>query len=531
MDQTANYLPYESTGYFSKIVSDYLSQSAQLKPFYAHTPDLDGIKSSITARQSFSNNRHLLVDVLKEQYANIDQSEKLKNNIELLADKNTFTVTTAHQPNIFTGPLYFIYKILHAVKLADELNAAMPQYKFVPVYYMGSEDADLDELGYVNVGGQKLVWETKQTGAVGRMKVDKGLLKLIDAIYGQVGVLPFGNEWIELLKNAYKEGITIQQATLALVNALFGEYGLVILIPDNAKLKSAFHSVIEKELTEGFSHKAVADTIEALGKNYKVQAGGRDINLFYLIDNKRERIEPEGAKYEVRTLGLSFSQEEILLELKNYPERFSANVILRGAFQETVLPNIAFIGGGGELAYWLELKNVFEAVQIPYPVLILRNSFLIMGKDQKDKWNKLGFSDTDLFTDELSLINTLVKRETDHQISLANELQQAHDYYAHLRSVTDAVDKTLSEHLISLEKKAIKRLTELEKKLLRAERLKYAVQQKQISKLKQDLFPGSSLQERLDNLSVHYSTHGKSWLQMIYAVSTGLNKGFGIVTV
>jgi bacillithiol biosynthesis cysteine-adding enzyme BshC len=471
------------------------------------------------------------VDVLTQQYANIDQSEKLKNNIALLADQNTFTVTTAHQPNIFTGPLYFIYKILHAVKLAEELTASMPQYKFVPVYYMGSEDADLDELGYVNVGGQKLVWETKQTGAVGRMKVDKQLWKLIDAIYGQVGVLPFGNEWIDLLKRCYQEGTTIQQATLQLVNALFGEYGLVVLVPDNAKLKSAFHSVVEKELTEGFSHKAVADTIEQLGKNYKVQAGGRDLNLFYLINDKRERIELGGEKYEVKTLGLSFSKDEILTELKEYPERFSANVILRGAFQETVLPNIAFIGGGGELAYWMELKNVFEAVQIPYPVLILRNSFLVRTKEQADKWQKLGFTDIDLFKEELTLINTLVKRESDHQLSLAKELQQAHDYYAQLRAVTDAVDKTLSEHLLSLEKKAVKRLMELEKKLLRAERLKYDVQQKQIAKIKQALFPNNSLQERLDNISLHYATNGKTWLQMVHAVSAGMNKGFGIVTV
>lgn len=531
MDQTANYLPYESTGYFSRIVSDYLSQSPLLKPFYRHTADLDGIKASVTARQSFPTNRVLLVEVLQQQYVGLQVTKKVEANIQLLADKNSFTVTTAHQPNIFTGPLYFIYKILHTVKLADELHTEMPQYKFVPVYYMGSEDADLDELGYVNVGGQKLVWETKQTGAVGRMKVDKALLKLIDAIYGQAGVLPFGNELTDLLKRCYTEGKTIQQATLELVNALFGEYGLLVLVPDNAKLKSVFHPVIEKELTEGFSHKAVAQTIEQLGKNYKVQAGGREINLFYLMDDKRERVEVQDKKYEVRTLGLSFSKEEILTELKEHPERFSANVILRGAFQETVLPNIAFIGGGGELAYWLELKNVFEAVGIPYPALLLRNSFLVMNKEQAQKWKQLGFTDADLFTEELSLINTLVKRESDNQLNLTRELQQAHDYYAHLRTLTDAVDKTLSEHLIAIEKKAIKRLTELEKKLLRAERIKYDVQQKQITRIKQDLFPKSSLQERVDNFSIHYATHGKAWLQMILDVSTGLNKGFGIVTL
>jgi len=531
MHPTANYLPYEGTGYFSKIVSDYLSQSPQLQPFYRHAPTLEGIKDSIAARRSFDTQRGLLTEVLKEQYANLTITEKVKQNIASLSDKNTFTVTTAHQPNIFTGPLFFIYKILHTVKLADELSAALPQYKFVPVYYMGSEDADLDELGFINAGGQKLVWETKQTGAVGRMKVDKGLLKLIHDIHGQAGVLPFGNELTELFKQCYTKGKLIQQATLELINALFGEYGLVILIPDNAKLKTAFHSVVEKELTEKFSHKIVADTIEKLGQLYKVQAGGREINLFYLIDDKRERIEVQDTRYEVRTLGLHFSKEEILHELKEHPERFSANVILRGTFQETVLPNIAFIGGGGELAYWLELKNVFEAVHIPFPVLLLRNSFLLINKERAAKLKQLGFTDADLFKDELSLLNTLVKRESGHQLSLSKELQQAKEYYARLRTVTDAVDKTLSEHLGALEKQALKKLTELEKKLLRAERFKYETQQKQIAKLKQMLFPDNSLQERTDNFSLYYATYGKAWLQMIYAVSTGMNEGFGIAII
>lgn len=537
MNLPANYLPYESTGYFSKIVSDYLHQSPLLQPFYQHTPDVAGIKNSITARIAFDTPRALLVDVLQQQYANITTTEKVKQNIQLLIDKRTFTVTTAHQPNIFTGPLYFIYKLLHTVKLADELNTQFPDYKFVPVYYMGSEDADLDELGYVNVGGQKLVWETKQTGAVGRMKVDKGLIKLIEAIHGQVGVLPFGNELTDLFKQCYTEGKTIQQATLELTNSLFADYGLVVLIPDNAQLKKAFHSVVEKELTEGYSHKIVSATIEKLGLYYKLQAGGREINLFYLIDDKRERIEVQGlpagqagTKYEVRSLGLHFSKAEILEELALYPERFSANVILRGAFQETVLPNIAFIGGGAELAYWLELKNVFEAVNIPYPVLLLRNSFLLLKPAQSEKLKQLGFTDTDLFKDTLTLVNTLVKRESANQLSLINELKQAHDYYAHLQKITALVDKTLSEHVMALEKKALKKLTELEKKLLRAERAKFETQQKQITNLKQDLFPNNSLQERVDNFSLHYAANGKNWLRKIYDVSKGLGEGFGVVT-
>jgi len=366
-------------------VIDYLNAAEQLQPFYNYPVSLQGIQQSIEARKQFNTNRHLLVDALTTQYNGVNLSASQQNNLNLLLSENTFTITTAHQPNIFTGPLYFIYKILHAAKLSAELKQQLPQYDFVPVYYMGSEDADLDELGFINLNGEKLIWQTHQTGAVGRMQVDKAFIKLIETIHGQLGVEQYGNTLIDLFKQYYTEGKTIQQATLALVNHLFADYGVLVVVPDNALLKKQFQSVVEKELTEQFSHQAVEATIHQLSKHYKVQAGGRDVNLFYLIDDKRERIEISNVKFQISNLKISWTKDEILTELENHPERFSANVILRGVFQETILPNIAFIGGGGELAYWLELKKVFEAVNVPYPMLIVRNSFLIINHNQSEK--------------------------------------------------------------------------------------------------------------------------------------------------
>jgi bacillithiol biosynthesis cysteine-adding enzyme BshC len=530
MDQPANYLRYQSTGYFSKIVTDYLSRAASLRQFYVHLPDIDGIKQAIEARRAFATPRKLLAGSLEQQYAGLSLSSHVKANIEALADENSFTITTAHQPNIFTGPLYFIYKILHTIRLAAELQERLPGNRFIPVYYMGSEDADLEELGNITVGGRKLVWETKQTGAVGRMKVDKALIKLIHEIYGQTGVQPFGAELHTIFQNCYTEGKTIQQATLELVNDLFGDYGLVVLIPDNAQLKKAFQPVVEKELLEGFSHVAVNDTIASLAAaDYKVQAGGRDINLFYLTENKRERIELHNDQYLVQALGLSFSKDEILKELAGHPERFSANVILRGAFQETILPNIAFIGGGGELAYWLELKQVFAAVQIPYPVLILRNSLMLVRHEQAVMIGKLGFGMEDLFLDQQTLLNKLVHRDSLQQLSLDKERASMHALYEQLKTIAQNIDGSLTDHVAALEIKADKKLAELQKKLLRAERNKFSAQQQQIAKLKQELFPANSLQERVDNFSLYYAKEGRGWLDKVYKASTAFNDGFGVV--
>jgi bacillithiol synthase len=522
-------LSYDSTGYFSKIVSDYLSGAETLKPFYQHLPNLDGIKHAITGRQQFATPRTLLVEQLKEQYTGLELSTKTSKHIEALLADNTFTITTAHQPNIFTGPLYFIYKILHAVKLAEYLSAEMPEYNFVPVYYMGSEDADLDEIGSLNVGGAALKWNTKQTGAVGRMKVDKAFIALIQSIEGQIGVLNHGPELTQLFKQCYQEGRTIQLATLELVNHLFADFGVVVLIPDNTGLKKAYHAVVKKELVEGFSQKAVSITAKALEEHYKVQAGGRDINLFYLIENRRERIEMQGDVYEVKALDLKFTQEQILMELENHPERFSANVILRGGFQETILPNIAFIGGGGELAYWLELKSVFETVGIPYPVLILRNSFLQVSRRQFQQMQQLDISVEALFLNSFDLLNQYVKKQTQKQLQIETEMSAIWAVYEQLKLVVNKVDGTLETHVAALQTKSAKRLKALEKKLLRAERLQHDTAARQIESLKTGLFPNNSLQERVYNFSTDFSKYGQSWMQTIYQASSALDMKFVLI--
>ncbi len=529
MDCSTQYLPYVKTGFFSKIVQDYLLQHENLKPFYLHNTNLEGVQSSMNARDLHPIDRKVLVEELKLQYQGINLSEKLAQNIQALQLSNTYTITTAHQPNIFTGPLYFIYKIIHTIKLAEELSSEFPAKKFIPVYYMGSEDADLDELGFVHIGSEKLVWNTTQTGAVGRMKVDKAFVSLIHLISGQIGVLPFGNELTQLFSTCYTIGKTIQQATLELVNELFGSYGLIVLVPDNARLKALFRTVIEKELTQQFSEKMVANTISQLQENYKVQAAGRPINLFYLIDDKRERIELNNGLYEVAALSLQFTKDEILQELQLFPERFSPNVILRGAFQESILPNIIFIGGGGELAYWLELKKVFEAAGVAYPLLLLRNSFAILSAKMVSKQTDLGLIDEALFLPTHQLVTEYVANHSKNELTIAAELEELTSIYLKLKQKAGMVDTSLSEHIKALEANALKKVKALEVKIRRAERRKFAAADHQIQVLKENLFPGNSLQERHDNIALFYGQYGKSIIECIHQSSKGLNGAFGLI--
>lgn len=523
-------IPYSSTGKFSKIVLDYLSEKDELQPFYEHKPSLDGIKQAIANRQLFNTNRKLLADGLVAQYKDIQDADAVKQNIELLRKDNTFTICTAHQPNLFTGHLYFIYKIIHVIKLADFLSKEIPENHFVPVFFMGSEDADLEELNHIYTEGKKYTWNTRQTGAVGRMTVDKDLIKLIQELEGRLLSEPFGKEITAMLKSSYQEGTSIENATFLFVHELFKNFGLMVFLPDNPVYKREMLSVFESDLFDHTPAQIVNETSEKLAQHHHAQAFARDINLFYMQGNIRNRIVRTENRFVVHETDLSFSDEEMKKELADHPERFSPNVILRGLFQEKILPDIIFVGGGGELAYWLQLKDLFNHFKVPYPVLMLRNSFLII----EDKWNqlinKLGIDQKDLFEDQEKLFQSIVKKNSPHSLSLEAEIKQTDSLYDALAKRASAIDETLVDHIMALKKKQEKKLTAVEKKFVSAEKKKNEATQRQLKKLYDNLVPGGGLQERKDNVMLFYAKWGPDLLDCIYKDSPLLNPAFTIMT-
>jgi bacillithiol synthase len=525
----AERITYSETNSFSKIVRDYLAGNEDLRSFYSYRPSIEGIQKAIEARSKVNTDRSALVEVLKDQYKNVEASHEVTSNIEKLLSPSTFTVCTAHQPNLFTGPLYFIYKIIHAIKLSAYLKKQFPQQDFVPIFYMGSEDADLAELDHFTVQAKRYQWKTNQQGAVGRMQVDTDLTALIGELEKQIGVYPQGNEFIAILNKSFTIGSSIQESTFRLVNELFGKYGLLVLIADDARLKKQMLNVFQDDLVNHQPAKTVSASCKALEKYYDVQANPRDINLFYLKDNIRERIEEKAGKYFVVNTELTFSKEEILNELKEHPERFSPNVILRGLFQETILPNIAFIGGGGELAYWLQLKSVFNQYDVPLPVLILRNSFLILEKRHRALIQKLNLGLPDLFLSENEILDKLLEQE-GKKPKLNGEFSEIEIVFQKIKEQAGIVDPTLKQHVDALRTRATNDLVALEKKMLRAERKKHDALQRQIEKLKREVFPKNGLQERVENISSYYAKYGPDFINDLHENSLNLEQEFTILS-
>lgn len=519
-------IPYQSTSFFSDLIADYLDQKDNLKPFYAFTPDETGLAQAITHRKKYPVNREVLVQVLKEQYHNYVLHPKVEENIALLLNENTFTVCTAHQPNLMTGYLYFIYKIIHAAKLAKHLESLNKEERFVPVFYIGSEDNDLDELGVFRFNGIKFRWQTEQTGAVGRMST-KDLQPLLGQLIAQVGPPgPFAEQLKEAILNAYNKEHNIAAATRYLVNEFLGPFGVVVLDPDDARLKQAFIPVLKEELLRPQAFDLVKAPSEALSGQYKAQAFARPINLFYLKDDIRERIEKQGDIWKVLRTEIKWTEAELIAEVEQHPERFSPNVILRGLYQETILPDVAFIGGGSEVAYWLQLKPVFDHYKVFYPAVILRQSVLWIDKGSYALQKKIAFTDEELFQPVEKLVRSFVHQHTHKDLQLEDVRAQMSRIFEQIKIKAINIDITLKSSAEAALTKMRHQLDTMEKKMMRAEKRNMAEQLNQIYKLKTKLFPNESLQERYDTFMPYFLDMGPAFFETLMEATLPLGNKF-----
>jgi len=523
-------IPYQQTGYFSKLMSYYLEGNIKLKPFYNNGFDIESFAKMIESRKQNPLDRAVLTKALIQQNIGFDVSETAKTNVEKLNNANCFTVTTGHQLNLFTGPLYFIYKIVSAVNLAKELKCKYPENDFVPVYWMATEDHDYDEVNHFNLFGNKYVLNQSQTGAVGRMDlsgVEGVFAGLEEALGDRDGV----KEILDLFSRHYSSDTTFAIAIKGIVNELFGKYGLVIIDGDDKQLKGLFVDDFKSELLNRTNHEIIHSTSEKLKElGFKPQVTPRQINIFYLIDEVRERIVFEDGKYKVLNTEIEFSEVEVVKELENNPERFSPNAPMRCMYQEKILPNLAYIGGGGELAYWLQLKAMFDANNISYPTLVLRNSVLFTDKGSDKKLQKLGLTSADLFQDTESLIKSYLKNGSDIILELKEEEHIVETLFNDIVAKAGVVDVTLQPMIKAELQKSLKGLKNIENRLIKAEKKKEGVAVNQIKNTKEKLFPKNSLQERHDNFISLLLFYGVDVIDELVKALNPLDQQFTILT-
>ena len=496
------------------LIKDFLTQ--KIPGFENHVFTIKNIENQLQRKgQSFSQEkRKVLSEVLQNQYAAYEKSEKQQFNLQNLEQSETFTITTGHQLNLFTGPVFFIYKILQTIKLAAFLNEKFQSKHFVPVFWLASEDHDFEEINHFKTEKHYYETKAKNGGAVGRIKVEDDFF--VTQFEEEFKDTVFGTELIVMLKRAYKKGNTLSQATKIIVQELFADYGLLVLNGDDPRLKAEMKQVFKEELLQQDLFETSRETVDYFTEKYgKVQVNPREINLFYLSET-RDRIAFENNRYVVVDRDKSFSKEEILGELEHHPERFSPNALMRPVYQETILPNLVYIGWNAEIMYWLELKNYFRALSLPFPLLIPRNSMLMLADKTVGKAKDLGVEINDFFRNFAVVTNKLLLNENEILPLLDLQETQLKEQFGHLKEKAELTDKTFGNLVEAEQTRQLKSFERMKKRLLRAEKIKQKEKVERLENLFLRVHPGNTWQERSYNFSVFYSEWGKDWLQNCY---------------
>lgn len=466
-------------------------------PFIREEFSIQGFEkgTDIRSEQFTQEQRNTLHDALVRQYSGVPNAERSLESIEQLTKPNTFTVTTGHQLSAFTGPAYFVYKILHVVRQTEELNRQFPEQQFIPVYWMASEDHDFEEIRSFQLFNKKYTWETDQQGPVGRFTMEGW-----DTLKAELHELFVNHPTAEIhaLIDSL-QGASYAEAFRCFVHHLFGKYGVVIVDGDDPALKRLFLPVIEKELRTGFSFKAVEKTTGELERHgVKIQVTPREINLFYIENGLRERIIANGDRFDIAGKG-SYSLDALLQLANDHPELFSPNVVLRPLYQEIILPNVCYVGGAGEISYWLQLKRVFDAVDVPYPLIQVRNSVLWIDGGTHEKMEKLSLRIEQIFQPVDLLKKGYVEANSEEELD-----------FSQLNKIVEALQKLMSEQAAQVDPQlanyAAAEGTRLEKqisgfqdKLYRASKGRHEKALKAIDHIADRLFPNGGLQERSMN--------------------------------
>lgn len=524
-----HWIPFQSVPQLASSDVAYATANPALRPFYKYPVSIDVFGEVIRDKKRDAIDRELLVSVLKTQYGGLATPPAVLKHIEELGRENTFTVATAHQPALFMGPLYYVYKIFSTLNLAGQLQTAYPAYNFVPVFINGAEDHDFEEINHTYIFGNKLEWKTSAGGPTGMLST-RDLNIPLDALKDLLADNPMAESLLKDMFAAFTTHERYGEAVIDLLNRVFGKYGLVVLDMQHSALKRRFIPLMREELFNQSSQPLVEATQKALLEHgFPGQAYAREINLFYLQPGLRARIISEDGHFKVLGTELAFTKEEMDAELQAFPERFSPNVILRPLYQESILPNLAYIGGGGEIAYWLERKSQFEHFGVNFPMLVRRNSVLWIDRATRQKMERFGIGFQQLFQETDLLVRQFVAAQSTAPLDLNNEIKALSDIFERVRTKAVQVDPTLEKAVLAEAVKQAKVLEQLENRIVRAEKHKHETTVNQLRTLREKLFPNNGLQERHYNFMIFYLLYGEDFFQMLKRHLHPLENGFLII--
>lgn len=531
-------LPHSANG-FSRLFQDYLYNFPKVKHLYAcDFHSLESVSSQVDRARKSSEHRKILCEVLLEQNRNFGASERAIEAVESLRDENTFCVVTGQQVGILGGPLYTLYKMFTAIKLANHLNASFPQRKFLPLFWLEGEDHDFAEVNSVTLLNHENLPTTieylldgkpldKNIGAVGELVFDNGLESYFSQIEKTLPPSEFRSHLMQMLRASYTQGRTFNQAFAHWLSSVLSNLEksqpslppVVFISSNDKRLKQMLKPVFQKELQEyPRTSQLVIDQSALLEKEYHAQIKPKAINLFLFYKDGRFLIEPRDNDFALKGIRFYPTRDELFRMVDETPEMFSPNVVLRTICQDTLLPTAVYVAGPSEIAYFGQLKPVYELFGVPMPMVYPRISATIVEQKLQTVLEKYELELIDFFgnrkklndrvIDFLSEVNldTLFNHATRRIEELSSELKFGLDY----------IDPTLSGALEHTRSKIESQLRVLKEKAAAAQRRKHEVALRQIDKVYNNIYPNGNFQERELNIVQFMNKYGVEFPNQLF---------------
>ncbi len=511
---------------------DYMYEFENVEEYYKH--DFRNKDCYLPLFKNISESKKSkpfnISSILKNQYSTLKGvSEKTLKNINVLDDSKTITIVTGQQLGILGGPLYTLYKIITAVRLANQLSQRFDDYNFVPVFWLEADDHDFNEVRSVNlfdnenqvinIGYKEQINDDDAKQSIGKIIFDESLNDFISQFESSLRDTDYKNELLTKIKECYQVGNSFKDNFKQLMFWLFDEYGVVIFDPQDAEVKSLLKPIFKKEVNDFTTQtQKLIQTSAKLEETYHAQVKVKPVNMFYHTDEGRYSIEPVDEIFKLRRKRKQFTKEEILNEIENSPDRFSPNVLLRPICQDYLLPTAFYIAGPSEISYFAQVTPLYDFYKIVTPIIFPRSSVTLLEKNVGAAMDKYDLALTDIFLGLDELKEKVIAGLSENNIDKAfedsiNEIDLTFDK---LKENLFAIDKTLVDSSARYRERIISSINELKSKATKAQENKHETTIRQLTRLSNLLYPNENLQEREINFTYFYNKYGKALIAKIY---------------
>jgi bacillithiol biosynthesis cysteine-adding enzyme BshC len=503
----------------SPLFVDYTRDFQAVKDlFYQDPRNLEEFFTLTEDPRLLYSKRHEVQQLLREYNERLGAPDQVLSNITRFRYDGTFCVMTGQQPGILGGPMYTLYKVITAIKLAKTLTEKS-RSDFIPLFWNASEDHDLAEINrFYFLQNGSLVKEQLPLEPEGWPIADiyagDALYDLVDQLEEVLPGTEHSAEVFELLRDC--AGPSLSESFSRLMLRLFGKYGLVCAEPHDFRNLSI--PILAQEIT---NHEKVLNAFRSatqniVDKGYQPQIEEKEhLNLFYHYGGPRHRVFLEGNTVTVEGTDISMDVNDFASHLHRHPDRFSNGVVLRPLVQDYIFPSVAYICGPAEVAYFAQLKELYREFEIAMPILFPRVSATIVKEKIKRKltWNELRLED--FYRDEFDPVKIFEERHAELASFFDEKEKGINDLLSHLGERVVDVDPSLESAYERALKGVAGNLEGLRTKTMNAILGKKNQGESEVTLLRNHLMPKQKPQERVLSWMAFLNLYGTGFIEKL----------------